>query len=83
MTCKGGAFAARVAASLLNAVGLPELVTENLADYEAMALALARDPARLQGLKEKLARNLSAAPLFDADRFRQNIEDVYLKISAR
>src|SRR5208283_3218408 len=64
LTCKGEAFAGRVAASLLNAVGMPELVTENLKDYEALALALARDPARLQAVKEKLARNLSTTALF-------------------
>jgi len=83
LTCKGRAFAGRVAASLLHAVGLRELVTENLADYEALALALARDPARLKGLKEKLAQNLTTMPLFDAERFRQNIEAAYLAISVR
>lgn len=80
LTCRGKAIAGRVAASLLGAVGLPELVTENLADYEALALTLARDPARLQGLKEKIAQNLSSAPLFDADRFRRNIEAAYLRM---
>ena len=83
LTCRGQAFAGRVAASLLHAVGLPELVTENLADYESRALALARDPAGLQTLKEKLARNLSTAPLFDADRFRQGIEAAYVGMAAR
>lgn len=83
LTCKGEAFAGRVAASLLKAVDLPELVTENLADYEALALALARNPARLQELKTRLAQNLPTAPLFDAERFRQNIEAAYLGLSAR
>jgi protein O-GlcNAc transferase len=83
VTCKGAAFAGRVAASLLNAVGMPELVTENLEDYETLALALARDPARLHAVKEKLARNLSTTPLFDADRFRRAIEDAYLRMSVR
>jgi len=83
VTCKGEAFAGRVAASLLCAVGMPELVTENLEDYETLALALARDPARLHAVKEKLARNLSITPLFDADRFRQAIEDAYLRMSVR
>lgn len=83
LTCKGQAFAGRVAASLLHAVGLPELVTENLADYESRALALAHDPAGLQTLKEKLAHNLSTAPLFDADRFRQGIEAAYVGMAAR
>jgi predicted O-linked N-acetylglucosamine transferase (SPINDLY family) len=83
LTCKGQAFAGRVAASLLSAIGLPELVTENLADYERLALALARDPARLEELKEKLARNLATTPLFDADRFRQSIEAAYIRMIAR
>jgi predicted O-linked N-acetylglucosamine transferase (SPINDLY family) len=83
LTCRGEAFAGRVAASLLKAIGLPELVTENLAGYEALALALAREPARLQGLKDRLAHNLPTTPLFDADRFRRSIEDAYVRMTAR
>lgn len=75
LTCKGKAFAGRVAASLLNAAGLPELICENLADYEARALELARDGRKLAALKQKLKQNLSIAPLFDADGFRQAIEE--------
>jgi predicted O-linked N-acetylglucosamine transferase (SPINDLY family) len=82
LTCRGNAFAGRVAASLLGALGMRELVTENLADYEAMALSLARDPARLKGIKDKLFQNLPNAPLFDADRFRRNIEDAYVRMLA-
>ena len=78
LTVKGEAFPGRVAASLLQAVGMPELVTDNLDDYEALALALARDPARLAALKEKLAGNIATAPLFDADRFTRDLEDAYL-----
>jgi predicted O-linked N-acetylglucosamine transferase (SPINDLY family) len=80
LTCKGNAFAGRVAASLLGALGMRELVMENLADYEAMALSLARDPARLKGLKDKLSQNLPNTPLFDADCFRRNIEDAYVRM---
>ncbi|HEY2009856.1 MAG TPA: tetratricopeptide repeat protein [Rhizomicrobium sp.] len=83
LTSKGQAFAGRVATSLLNAVGLPELVTESLADYEALALALARDPARLQAFRDRLVQNLATAPLFDADRFRQGIEAAYARMVAR
>jgi predicted O-linked N-acetylglucosamine transferase (SPINDLY family) len=83
LTCRGEAFAGRVAASLLQSVGLPKLVTESLDDYEALALALARDPGRLRGLKEKLAQNLPTAPLFDADRFRQGIEAAYVRMASR
>jgi len=78
LTCKGQAFAGRVAASLLEAAGLPELVTQNLEAYEARALELAGDPAKLQGIKEKLARNLPASPLFDTDGFRHGMESAYI-----
>src|SRR5471032_578107 len=81
LTCKGEAFACRVAASLLQAVGLPELVTQSLEAYEARALELAGDPAQLRALSEKLTRNLPVAPLFDADRFARNIEAAYVTMS--
>lgn len=77
VTCIGRSFPARVAASLLRAVGLPELVTATLEDYEALALRLAREPALLAGLRERLARNRTTAPLFDSDRFRRHIEQAY------
>jgi predicted O-linked N-acetylglucosamine transferase (SPINDLY family) len=77
LTCAGQTFASRVASSLLRAVGLPELVTNSLADYEALALKLARDPAALKAIKNKLAANRTATPLFDSDRFRKNIEAAY------
>jgi predicted O-linked N-acetylglucosamine transferase (SPINDLY family) len=80
LTCKGEAFAGRVAASLLNAVDLPELISENLADYEARALELARDAPKLSALKQKLERNLSSAPLFDADGFRRAIEEAFVRM---
>jgi predicted O-linked N-acetylglucosamine transferase (SPINDLY family) len=78
LTCRGEAFAGRVAASLLQAVGLPELVTVSLAEYESRALELARDPAQMRELAEKLKRNLSTTPLFDADRFRRDIEEAFV-----
>jgi predicted O-linked N-acetylglucosamine transferase (SPINDLY family) len=77
LTCRGDTFAGRVAASLLNAVGLPELVTDNLADYEALALRLARDPILLGQIKAKLARNRDTYPLFDTARFARHIEAAY------
>jgi predicted O-linked N-acetylglucosamine transferase (SPINDLY family) len=77
VTCLGSSFAGRVAGSLLNAVGLPELITENLDDYEQLALKLARDERLLAALKAKLARNRDIFPLFDTDRFRQHIESAY------
>jgi predicted O-linked N-acetylglucosamine transferase (SPINDLY family) len=80
LTCQGEAFAARVAGSLLDAVGLPELVTHSLADYEAQALALAQDATRLGALRAKLGQNRNTHPLFDTDRFRQHIEAAYVRM---
>jgi protein O-GlcNAc transferase len=78
LTCRGTAFPGRVAAGLLNAAGLPELITENLADYEHLALQLARDGQMLAGVKQKLADNRLSCPLFDTDLFRRNLESAYL-----
>jgi predicted O-linked N-acetylglucosamine transferase (SPINDLY family) len=80
VTCLGQAFAGRVAASLLNAIGLPELVTHNLTDYEALALRLATDPAAVRAVRAKLEANRPTQPLFDTDRFRRNIEAAYLRM---
>ncbi len=77
LTARGASFAGRVAASLNVAVGLPELVTESLADYEALALRLARDPSEMLKMREKLARNLPTCPLFDTPRLCGHIEQAY------
>lgn len=77
LTLRGTAFAGRVGASLLQAVGLAELVTENLQKYEALAIALAREPARLAALRQKLARNRHSTPLFDTAAFARDIETAY------
>jgi predicted O-linked N-acetylglucosamine transferase (SPINDLY family) len=77
VTVLGPSFANRVAASLVTAGGAPELIAPSLEAYEALALALARDPARLAALKAKLAANRATAPLFDAERFRRHIERAY------
>jgi len=82
LTCRGNAFAGRVAASLLEAVGLPELITENLEAYELRALELALDPARLDALKQKLIHNRLGAPLFDADGFRRGLEAAFVVLRA-
>jgi predicted O-linked N-acetylglucosamine transferase (SPINDLY family) len=74
LTCIGTTFAGRVAASLLGAVGLPELVSDSLADYEALALKLAHDSAALAGVRAKLARNRLTQPLFDSERFCRHFE---------
>jgi protein O-GlcNAc transferase len=77
VTCLGSSFAGRVAASLLNALGLTELIAESSEGYEAMAIALARDPDRLAAIRAKLARNRRTHPLFDTHRLRRHIETAY------
>jgi protein O-GlcNAc transferase len=78
ITVLGNTFVGRGAASALSTIGLPELVARNLRDYEALALALARDPVRLKEIREKLLHNRARTPLFDTDRFRRHIETAYL-----
>jgi predicted O-linked N-acetylglucosamine transferase (SPINDLY family) len=77
ITCRGKAFAGRVATSLLTAMELPELITEDFDAYEALALKLARDSAYRNSVRQKLAANRHTAPLFDANRFRRNIEKAF------
>jgi len=77
ITCRGSSFVGRMAASQLYALGLPELVTESLTDYEALALRLAQNPVLLAGIKAKLAHNRATFPLFDADRYRRHLENAY------
>jgi predicted O-linked N-acetylglucosamine transferase (SPINDLY family) len=78
LTCLGKQFDGRVAASLLHTIGLPELAVRTMDDYEAMALALAREPARLAALRARLAANRLSSPLYDTDRFRASLEAAYL-----
>jgi len=80
VTRLGESFSGRVAASLMSAIGLPELVTHSIEDYEALALRLARDPALLEGYRNRLAANRLTHPLFDTDRFRRHIEAAYLQM---
>ena len=77
ITCAGAGFPARVAGTLLNAVGLPELITDNLEHYEALALMLARDRQALTQVRSKLAHNRESFPLFDIARHRRHIESAY------
>src|SRR6516164_17424 len=83
LTCLGETFAGRVAASLLKAIGLPELITTSLADYEELALKLAREPSFLAAIKAKLARNRDTHPLFDTARFTRHIEAAYVTMWER
>ncbi len=77
VTCLGETFAGRVGASLLGAVGLPELVAPDLAAYETLALALALDPSRLEDVRAKLAAGRATGPLFDARTFARDLERLY------
>jgi protein O-GlcNAc transferase len=83
VTFMGGAFPARVAGSLLHAIGLPELIADSLEGYEELAVALVQDPARLQALKAKLAINKTTHALFDTDRFCSNLEGVLCELAGR
>jgi predicted O-linked N-acetylglucosamine transferase (SPINDLY family) len=83
LTCCGDTFAARVAASLLNAAGLPELVTHDLAAYQARALHLARHPAELQAIRKKLKTNRDSMALFDTPRFARGLESAYQQMWQR
>ncbi|MGH6962520.1 MAG: tetratricopeptide repeat protein, partial [Dongiaceae bacterium] len=77
LTCPGESFASRVVASLLLAAGLPELVVADFAQYEARAVALAREPSALRGLRERLQANRLACPAFDTTRLVRNLERAY------
>jgi predicted O-linked N-acetylglucosamine transferase (SPINDLY family) len=83
LTCAGESLAARVAASLLTAIGLPELIASTQDQYELMAVDLAHDREKLPALARKLAENKRDAPLFDTPRFTRDIETGYEMIHAR
>ena len=83
VTTPGQSFPARVAASILTAAGLPELIAPDLAAYEALALKLATDHAALAAIKEKLTRQRSTTALFDTARFTRNLEAAYAALLER
>ena len=83
LTLIGQSFPSRVAASLLNAIGLPELVTTTQKEYETLAIQLASDPNQLLAIKNKLADNRLSAPLFNTPLFAKNLEAAYLKMYER
>jgi len=79
----GGAFPGRVAASLLHAAGLPELVAPDLDAYEALALRLATTPGTLAALRARLAEGRAGCALFDTDRFRRQLEAAFVRMWER
>lgn len=80
LTAIGNSFAGRVAASLVRAAGLPDMVVDGLAAYAARARELSGDPAQLRSIRSRLAAGRANCPLFDTDRFRQHIEAAYIRM---
>ncbi len=83
LTLAGQSFASRVAASLLNAIDLPELITSSQEEYEALAIELALNPIRFASIKMKLSNNRLTTPLFDTPRFTKNLEETFIKMHER
>jgi predicted O-linked N-acetylglucosamine transferase (SPINDLY family) len=83
LTRMGQSFASRVAASLLNAIGLPELITSTQEEYELLAIELAKNSKKLANLKLQLSNNRLSAPLFNAPLFAKNLEEIYIKMHER
>jgi predicted O-linked N-acetylglucosamine transferase (SPINDLY family) len=83
LTCTGSTFAGRVGTSLLSAAGLPELAVSSLAEYEALALAFARDGERLASVKTKLSANRATHPLFDTVRYTRHLEAAFARMWQR
>ena len=77
LTLTGKSFASRVAASLLNAVGLPELITNSQEEYESLAIKLAKNPEELSKIKKKLINNLPTSALYNTKMFTQHLESAY------
>jgi len=83
LTLPGASFAARVAASLLQAIELPELIACSRADYEQLAIDFSQNPSQLTAIKEKLALKRMTAPLYNTKLFTQHLESAYLQIHHR
>ena len=83
LTQIGETFAGRVAASLLNAVGLPELITHSSKEYEHLAIEIAKHPETLKATKKKLTENRLSTPLFDTKLFTRQLEAAYITMYER
>lgn len=83
LTCQGHSFAGRVAASLLHATGLPELITHSLDEYERLALKLATTPLLLTSIREKLSETRDTCALFDTHQYREHLETAYIQMWQR
>ena len=83
LTCIGSSFPSRVAASVINAVNLPELITTTQEEYESLAIELATNPEKLKIIKDKLVDNLATSPLYDTPLFTRHLESAYLTMYER
>lgn len=80
LTHTGETFASRVATSLLQTIGLPELNTQSWQAYEAKAVSLAKDPPAVELLKQQLATQIQTSTLFKTEQFARDLEDIYRQI---
>jgi predicted O-linked N-acetylglucosamine transferase (SPINDLY family) len=83
LTLAGESFVSRTAASLLRAIGAPELVTAAQQQYERLAIELALNPQRLAEIRRKIQNNRDTSPLFDTPRFARNLEAAYMAVHQR
>jgi protein O-GlcNAc transferase len=83
VTLQGKHFASRVSSSLLTAVGLPGLITHSPKEYEGLAVSLAKNPQKLNAIHKSLFINLKSCPLFNTERFAQNLEVIFNTISPK
>jgi predicted O-linked N-acetylglucosamine transferase (SPINDLY family) len=83
LTCMGSSFVSREAASVINAINLPELITSTQEQYESVAIELATDAEKLKIIKDKLVDNLATAPLYDTPLFTRHLESAYLTMYDR
>jgi len=78
LTCLGSSFSGRVAASLLYAVGLNELVVNSLDEYESLAIRLANEPEYLSNIKHRLLTNRETFSIFDSKQYTENLEKAFI-----
>ena len=83
ITLKGKAYQARMGASIVNALGIPELITSTSEEYESLAIELATNPEKLEAIKHKLASNLATAPLYDTKLFTKTLESAFTTMYER
>ncbi|MDB2415438.1 hypothetical protein N9W34_06675, partial [Rickettsiales bacterium] len=77
LTLQGTHFASRMSSSILTAIGLEELITHNIEDYEKMAIDLGNNRKKIKSLKSKIQSNRKSSPLFDTKGFTKDLEKAY------